>query len=115
MAVVDWNAAVLILDTLSEDNYSFTELDDYICRYYGRDVVHESLSLLVRRDFVCVLERAPNEDAYEEVNAEERSRRVERFFEIASQERNSSIANWLGLTPGGKDLLRLIGIGHPPR
>lgn len=114
MVDVDWNATVLILDTLSEDIYSFTQLGDYICRHYGRDVALASLAWLAGQDLIRVLEGPPHEDAYAELHAEERSKRLERFFEIGNDERQNTVANWIDLTPKGKDLLRLIGIGHPP-
>ncbi len=114
MAQVDWNVTVLILDTLSVGAHSFTELDDYISHQHSQSVVRESLAVLAKQNLICVLEGAGHQEADEQVSAEERFKRIERFFEIANEDRQSSVANWIDLTDGGKTLLRLIGIGHPP-
>jgi hypothetical protein len=113
MANQDWNAIIWILDTLSEDVFSFTELDDCIGRVHGRDVIRESLGLLVKQDLICFLEGPAHGTHVPIVDEGERSKRIERFFEIADADRRSSVANWVDLTEAGKELLKLIGIGHP--
>jgi len=108
----DWNAIILILDTLSEGAYSFTELEDYVCRQHDREVMRESLELLTRQDLICVLEGLPTETP-SKVSSEKRSTRIHAFFEIADVDRHGIVGNWVGLTDRGRDLLRLLGIGHP--
>jgi hypothetical protein len=109
----DWNATIWILDTLSEDAYSFVELSDYIGRIYGRDVIGTSLKLLERQGLISVLEGSPIGSDMREVAEVERSKRIQSFFEIVEAERRGSIANWLSISDNGRSLLELIGIGHP--
>jgi hypothetical protein len=110
MPVTDFNAVILILDTVSEGGNSFTELADYVGRQYGRDVIAQSLRLVCKRELVALFDGRPGEDR---VLKNEWQSAADDFFVIAQQDRDSVASHFIELTDAGRQVLDVLGIGSP--
>lgn len=110
MTATDFNAVVLILDTVSEGDYSFAELADYVGRQYGRDVITQSLRLMCERRLISLFDGGPGEAR---VLRNEWQSAVDEFFVIAQRDRDSEASHFIELTGKGKQVLDAIGIGAP--
>ena len=107
---VDFNAVILILDTLTEGQYSFVELDDCIGRQHGRDVISRALKLLGDRDLVKIIEGA---DATSEAPRESWPTKLDDFFVLAQRDRADVVTHFLELSARGQEVMNLFGIGAP--
>ncbi len=112
MTRVDWNAFIHTLDTLSEGAYSFVELDDYMSRHHGRDVVQQCITLLAKQDLIRVFQAGGDDASHHEQQDEGRQTLADQFLVVVHRDRASKVTTWLELTERGAELLRLIGLGH---
>jgi len=108
MPNIDFNAVILILDTLTEDRFSFVELDDYIGRQYGRDIIFRALKLLLDRDLIVIFEGA---DAPSEAPRESWPGKLDDFYVLVQRDRVDVATHFLELSARGKQVMDLFGIG----
>ena len=108
MPDIDFNAVILILDTLTEDRYSFVELDDDIGRQYGRDVISRALKLLGERELIVIFEGA---DGSFEAPRESWPGKLDDFFILAQRDRADVATHFLELSARGKQVMDLFGVG----
>ena len=108
MPSVDFNAVILILDTLTEDQFSFVELDDCIGRHYGRDVISRALKLLGDRGLIKIIVGA---DASSEAPRESSAGMLDDCFVLAQRDRAERTAHFLELSARGQEIMSLFGIG----
>lgn len=104
----DFNAVILILDTVSEGGYSFTELANYVGRQYGRDVIAKSLCLVCERGLVDLFEGRRGEHR---VLRNEWQSAVDDFFTIAQRDRDNVASHFIEITDAGRKVLDVFGIG----
>jgi hypothetical protein len=110
MPGIDFNAVILILDTLTEDRFSFALLDDDIGRQYGRDVISQALKLLADRELIVIMEGS---DASSEAPRGSWSGKLDDFFILAQRDRADVATHFLELSARGKQVMDLLGIGAP--
>jgi hypothetical protein len=110
MPNVDFNTAMLILDTLTEDRVSFVELDDYIGRHHGRDAISTALKMLNDRGLIVILE---GPDAPAETSRESWPGKLADFFALARLDRADAASHFIEISTRGEQVMDLFGIGAP--